>query len=347
MVNFGIIGCGKIGKRHINFLKEMGGVRVLGVADIIEERANKAASICGAQAFNDYQMLLDNPAIDIVNVCTPNGLHAPISIDALNSGKHVLCEKPLCLKVEEADKMIEASKRNNKKLFVVKQNRFNKPIQILKEAIETERFGKIYSMSCNVIWNRHNGYYTEEPWRGTKELDGGALATQASHFLDIMQWIGGNVKSVFAKQDTYTHDIDVEDTGALILRFVSGAIGTMYYTTCAYNKNIEGSIIVLGTRGSAKIGGEYLNKIDYWNVEGYPLLEEGSEKAPQNDYGNYRGSSSKHNVVLRETIKKIIGDESASVIDAIEGKKTVEIIEAAKLSSEIGKEILLPLEREN
>ncbi len=343
MVNFGIIGCGKIGIRHINFLKNMGGIRVLAVADTIPERVKEAADLSNSVAYSDYKSLLADKNIDIVNICTPSGLHAQMSIDALNAGKHVICEKPMALFVVDADKMIEAAKKNGKYLFVVKQNRFNAPIKAVKEAINKNLFGKIYTISANVIWNRRPDYYTEESWRGTKELDGGALATQASHFLDVMQWLGGPVKSVFAKQETLLHNIETEDTGALILKFESGALGTMYYTTCAYNKNIEGSLTILGSKGSVKIGGEYLNKIEHWNVEGFPMPENSTEFSSANDYGSYRGSSSKHDSVFREAIKKIIGDENASHVDGEEAKKSVELIEAARLSSETGKEIQLPL----
>ncbi len=344
MVNFGIIGCGKIGIRHIGFLKNMDGIRLLAVSDVIKEKAKQTSVLCDnkAEIFTDYKELLKNPDIDIVNICTPTGLHAKMSIDALNAGKHVLCEKPMCLNVKEADRIIEAVKANNKHLFVVKQNRFNQPIKILKDALDKGMFGKLYTITSNVMWNRRPEYYKEESWRGTLELDGGALATQASHFIDTMQWIGGKVKCVFAKTDRFLHDIETEDTGAIIIKFESGAFGMMYYTNCAYNKNIEGSITILGTKGSAKIGGEYLNKIEFWNVEGYPLPEKKEESYHGNEL-SYRGSSSKHDQVFREVIKKIIGDENPSIVDALEGKKTVEIIEAVHLSAKTGKEVFLPL----
>lgn len=345
MVNFAIIGCGKIGIRHINFLKNIDGTKVLAVADVIEEKAKQAAASYNStvKVFKDYKDLLKIPDIDIVNICTPSGLHAQHSIDSLNAGKHVICEKPMALKIEDADKMIQAARNNKKYLFIIKQNRFNTPIKILKDALDKNMFGKIYTISSNVIWNRRPEYYTEEAWRGTLHLDGGALATQASHFIDIMQLFGGKVKSVFAKTSRFLHEIETEDTGSIIFTFQSGAHGIMYYTNCAYNKNIEGSLTILGTKGSVKIGGEYLNKIEYWNVEGYPLPKNSEESSPSNDYGSYRGSSSKHDYVFREAIKKIIGDENASIVDAIEGRKTVELIEAVHLSSKTSKEIFLPL----
>ena len=342
MVNFGIIGCGKIGVRHINFLKGIDGTKILAVADTIEERAKNAADSYNSttKIFTDYKELLKMSEIDIVHICTPSGLHAQMCIDALNAGKHVLCEKPLCLNVKDADNVIEAAKRSNKKMFVVKQNRFNVPIRILRDALDKGMFGKLYSINANVIWNRRPEYYQEADWRGTKELDGGALMTQASHFVDMLQWIGGSVKSVFAKTDKFLHNIETEDTGVLILRFESGALGTIYYTTCAYDKNIEGSITVLGTKGSAKIGGEYLNKMEHWNVHGYPLPEHNSTE-------EVYPKSTKHDAVFRETIKKIIGDENASIVDTLEARKTVEIIEAVHLSAKTGKEIFLPLKEED
>jgi UDP-N-acetyl-2-amino-2-deoxyglucuronate dehydrogenase len=344
MVNFAIIGCGKIGNRHVDFLKGMDGIRVLGVADNIEERARNTALFSRSEAFTDYRELLKNPEIDVVNICSPTGLHPQMTIDALNAGKHVICEKPMALKVKDADLMIEAAKRNNKNLFVVKQNRFNRPIEILKDALNKNMFGKLYSLNVNVIWNRTPEYYLQEGWRGTKDLDGGALATQASHFVDMIQWIGGPIKSVFAKTNRFLHNIETEDTGNVLLSFESGAFGSMQYTTCAYNQNIEGSLTVLGTKGTAKIGGEYLNKIEFWNVGGYPLPEESSESYPANEYGSYRGSSSKHDSVLREAIRKIIGDDNAEIVDGSEGRKTVELIEAVHRSAETGKEVSLPLD---
>ena len=343
MVNFGIIGCGKIGTRHVSFLKNMDGVKIRGVCDIVGERANQIAKELKIKSYVNYKELLMDQEIDIVNICTPSGLHAIMSIDALKSGKHVICEKPMALKNIDAENMITAAQESGKKLFIVKQNRYNTPIKTLKAAIDKGRFGKVYSIISNIAWNRHDAYYEEAEWRGTKELDGGALATQASHFLDMMQWFGGDVESVYAKTSTFNHNIETEDTGAIILKYKSGAIGTMYYTTCIYNKNMEGSITVLGTKGTAKIGGEYLNKIEWWNVEGYPLPENTDETAPANDYGSYRGSASKHDYVFREAIKKVIGDENSFVVDGYEGKKSVEIIEAVHRSAETGQEVFLPL----
>ncbi len=343
MVQFGVIGCGKIGTRHLSFLSKMDGVRIRGVADIIESRAQKAGETHNTQYFTNYADLLALDDLDVVTICTPTGHHPEATIAALKAGKHVICEKPMSLSVADADAMIAAATESGKHLFVVKQNRFNLPIRAVSEALNQGLFGKLYTITANVIWNRRNEYYEEEAWRGTLDLDGGALSTQASHFLDTIQWIGGPVKSVFAQTDTFTHDIEAEDTGAVILRFESGAIGTIYYTTCAYDHNIEGSLTILGEKGSVKVGGEYLNKIEHWNVAGSPPPKQLEEQSPANDYGSYRGSASKHDAVFRQAIRKIIGDEEASIVDGHGGRKTVEIIEAVHLSAKTGKEIHLPL----
>jgi len=239
--------------------------------------------------------------------------------------------------------LIHESTKNNVKLFVVKQNRFNAPIVALKDAIDKKRFGKLYLINANVLWNRVPEYYTDSDWRGKLKSDGGTLITQASHFIDLLLWIGGPIASVYAKTDTFMQKIETEDTGVIIFKFLNGAIGTMYYTTCAYNKNIEGSITVMGTKGSAKVGGEYLNKMEHWNVEGYPLEEDKLvEKAPANDYGSYRGTSSKHDAVIQNVVDVLLSDGDVAV-HGLEARKTVEAIEAVYLSAKLGKEVFLPL----
>jgi UDP-N-acetyl-2-amino-2-deoxyglucuronate dehydrogenase len=344
-IKFGIIGCGKIGTRHADFLISNPNAELVAVCDLMEERAKKVAEKgISTRHYTDYREMLDNNIFHIVNVCVPNGLHPQVSIDAMNSGFDVLVEKPLAITVEDGMKMINVARKRNRRLFVVKQNRHNKPIKILKDAINNGNFGKIYMIISNVLWNRRQDYYEEEPWRGTRNLDGGALLTQASHFIDMMQWIGGNVRSLYAHMENFSHDIEVEDTGSVLMKFDNGAIGSINYTTSVYNKNMEGSITVLGTKGTAKIGGEYLNKIEHWNVEGYPLPEESEETAPANDYGSYRGSASKHNEVFNEIIN-LLKNSRGTFVEAEEGLKTVEIIEAAKISAETGKEIQLPLKR--
>lgn len=343
MINVGIIGCGKIGSKHLSFLSNINEIKVNAVCDIIRERAEKASKNVKTNAYSDYADMIKKENLDLVHICVPNGLHAKIAMDCLNAGKNVLVEKPMAMNIDECRKMIEAADKNKKRLFVVKQNRFNKPITLLKEALNNKKLGKIYMIECNVLWNRRPEYYQEAEWRGTKEMDGGALLTQVSHFVDMMQWFGGEVESVYAKMDNHNHpEIEIEDTGAMIIRFKNGIIGNLNYTTCIHDKNIEGSITVLGTKGTVKVGGEYLNKIEIWNVENYPLLSDSEEKAPANDYGSYKGSASKHDEVFKK-VTNILNGKKEECVDGEEGMKTVEIIQAAFMSAETGKEIKLPL----
>lgn len=343
IVKFAIIGSGKIGVRHAQLINENASTKLVAVCDSKEEMAKLLGEKYSCDVYKDYLEMIKRDDIDIVSVCSPSGLHAEMSISCLKAKKHVLCEKPMALNINDADAMLHASAESGSKLFVVKQNRYNAPIVVLKDAIDKKNFGKLLFLNTNVYWNRVPEYYADSDWRGTKKLDGGPLFTLSSHFIDLLIWIGGPIVSVFAKTDTFMQDIETDDTGVIIFKFLNGAIGTMNYTSCTYNKNMEGSITVLGTRGSAKISGEYLNKLEHWNVEGYPLdIERVTEQSPANDYGSYKGSSSKHNLVIKNVVEVLLADGDVDV-DGFGGKSSVEVIEAAYLSAKLGKEIFLPL----
>ena len=247
-IKFAIIGCGHIGKRHAEKMQPIENAELYAVCDAIEENAKSLAERFNCKYFTDYKEMIKDENINVITVCTPNGLHAEMSIDCMNAKKHVLCEKPMALDIAQADAMIKAEKENNVKLFIVKQNRFNPPIKFLKDMVKKNAFEKIYMITSNVFWNRGQEYYDQAKWRGTKRLDGGTLFTQCSHFLDLMIWIGGEVKSVFAKMDTFNHNIETEDTGVVTLKFANGAIGILNYTTCVYKQNIEGSISLIGKK---------------------------------------------------------------------------------------------------
>ena len=339
--NFGIVGCGSIGVRHGDVLSSMQDAQLIAVCDPVKEKADELAKRFGVKAYYDYNEFLQDPSIEVVSICTPSGMHAEQTIAAANAKKHVICEKPMALSLEDCDAMISECAKNNVRLFVVKQNRHNEPIKILKEAIEKEKLGRVYMIIANVLWNRTDLYYKQASWRGTRALDGGALMNQSSHFVDLMHWLGGNVKSVYSQMGTFKQDIEAEDTGSVMLKFENGAIGAINYTTCIYDKNMEGSITVLGTRGSVKIGGKYVNEIEHWNVEGMeaPILKE--EHRP-NDYGFYQGSSANHDKFYRNVLDVLTGKAHNSIVGS-EGKKAVEIILAAKKSAEIGAPVELPL----
>lgn len=324
MRKFAIIGCGRIAERHALQISRM--AKLVAVCDIDIEKAKSLANTYNTVYFDNAQAMLDTmPEIEIVSICTPNYLHAEHSILALNYGKHVLCEKPLAINVTYAQKMIEAAVLNHKKLFVVKQNRYNPPIVALKTLLNDGKLGKINSFQINCFWNRPSEYYVST-WKGKKELDGGSLFTQFSHFIDLLYWLLGDVKSVKANISNFQHaEIDIEDTGVVLFEMNSGAIGTMNYNVNAFKKNMEGSITLFGDKGTIKIGGQYLNTIEYQSIEGQhiDLNELGN---PANDYGFYQGSMSNHDKVY-ENLLKAIEESDNQLASADDGLKTVEIIE--------------------
>lgn len=324
-LRFAIVGCGRIANRHAEHINNQ--AQLVAVCDIDKDKADILATQYNARAYYDInELLAKEKDIDVVSVCSPNGLHAQHSILALRSGFHVLCEKPLATNVHDCGEMIKTAERYNRRLFAIKQNRFNPPVAAVKTAIDEGRFGKIYSIQLSCFWNRNPQYY-ENSWKGTKDLDGGTLYTQFSHFIDLLYWLIGDVKSAQAYMDNYDHKgiIEFEDTGAVILEFYNGAIGTVNYTVNSYGKNMEGSLTIFGEKGTVKIGGQYLNELEYQNIEGYKIenLPEGNKA---NSYGTYQGSMSNHDHVYQNLIDVLSNNASIST-SAFEGLKTVEIID--------------------
>ncbi len=325
MLNFAIVGCGRIAQRHAEQIKKIGNLAA--VCDIIIERANALAKQYNANAYYTIEDLLSTEKkIDVVAICTPNGLHAQHSIQSLQSGINVLCEKPLAIKTADCVKMIEVAKQCNKGLFSIKQNRFNPPVEAVKKIIDEGKLGKIFSVQLSCFWNRNAAYY-DSSWKGKKELDGGTLFTQFSHFIDLLYWMIGDISDAKAYTSNYAHQniIEFEDTGVVILKFVNGAIGTVNYTVNSYNKNMEGSLTIFGEKGTVKIGGQYLNELEYQNIEGY-IIDNLPVGNTANNYGNYQGSMSNHNKVYENLIDVLTNNASISA-SAFEGLKTVEIIE--------------------
>lgn len=323
-INFAIIGCGRIAQRHSEHIKNNG--KLVAVCDIDKSKADDMAQKYECQVFyNTLDLLNSGIDIDVVSVCSPNGLHAEHSIAALNAGYHVLCEKPMAINLDDCGEMLKAAERNNKRLFAIKQNRFNPPVAAVKEAIDKGIFGKIYSVQLNCFWNRNEDYYANS-WKGTKEMDGGTLYTQFSHFIDLLYWIVGDVKRSFALTANFAHTgiIEFEDTGVVALEFNNGAIGTINYTVNSYNKNMEGSLTIFAEKGTVKIGGQYLNELEYQSIENFEFkdLPVGNKA---NNYGNYQGSMSNHDKVYENVIDVLCNGASIST-NAFEGLKTVEII---------------------
>jgi len=324
-IKFGIIGCGRIAERHAEHIQNLG--ELAAVCDIKEERLSlfKQKYKCGT--YLDIDVLLDTQQdIDVISICTPNGLHPEHSIKALQKGFHVLCEKPMATSVVDAEKMINESLSSNKRLFIVKQNRFNPPVQAVKEAIENDQFGKIFSVQLNCFWNRNPNYYQSSDWKGSLKLDGGTLFTQFSHFVDLLYYFFGDISEVKGFSNNFDHQgiIEFEDTGMVAIKFYNGILGTINYTVNSYAKNMEGSISIFGEKGTVKIGGQYLNELEYQNFHEFEIMDLPPGNPP-NNYGEYKGSMSNHDKVYANVIDVL---QHAGVIatNGFEGLKTVEII---------------------
>ncbi|MGH7482503.1 MAG: Gfo/Idh/MocA family protein [Longimicrobiales bacterium] len=324
-LKFGIVGCGRIGNRHAGHAANLG--QLTAVCDILPERAENLAQEKGCAAYASTEdMLRNEPDMDVVAICTPNGLHASQTIQALKSGFHVLCEKPMAIRTTDCVEMIKVAEVNNRRLFIVKQNRYNPPIARVKDVIAEGRLGRILSAQLNCYWNRGPDYF-EGSWKGTRDLDGGTLFTQFSHFIDLLYWLLGDVKNVHAFTQNAHHQgmIEFEDQGVAILEFAGGPLASVHFTVNAHGKNMEGSLTIFGEKGTVKVGGEYLNELEYQNIADYRVegLPPGN---PANDYGTYVGSMSNHDLVYKNVID-VLQKGGTIGTNGIEGLKTVQIIE--------------------
>jgi UDP-N-acetyl-2-amino-2-deoxyglucuronate dehydrogenase len=324
-IKFGIVGCGRIAQRHAQHINRYGTLKA--VCDVELDRAHDLAERYSATAYGDIDDLLATEKdIDVVSICSPNGLHAEHSIISLNRGLHVLCEKPMAINIHDCGEMIKTAERSNRRLFVIKQNRFNPPVAAVKKAIDDGVFGRLFSVQLSCFWNRNEDYY-KDSWKGTKELDGGTLFTQYSHFIDLLYWMVGDVKKVSALSANFSHTgiIEFEDTGVVALEFHNGALGTINYTVNSFGKNMEGSLTIFGEKGTVKIGGQYLNELEYQSIDGFEFkdLPVGSSA---NNYGQYQGSMSNHDKVY-ENLIDVLTKDSAISTNSYEAMKTVEIIE--------------------
>jgi predicted dehydrogenase len=325
MIKFAIIGCGRIAQRHAEHIQKVG--QLVATCDIDIDRAKALAKESQAQFFaSPEDLFAAKLAIDVVAICSPNGLHAKHSIQALKAGYHVLCEKPIGLSVAECGEMIQTAEKMNRRLFAIKQNRFNPPVAAVKQIIDEGKLGKIFNIQLSCFWNRNEAYYANS-WKGTKDLDGGTLFTQFSHFIDLLYWMNGDVSEAMAFTGNFTHEgiIEFEDTGVVVLKFENGAIGTVNYTVNSYGKNMEGSLTIFGEKGTVKIGGQYLNELEYQNIEGY-VIENLPKGNTANNYGTYFGSMSNHDKVYENVVDVLLNGASINT-NAFEALKTVEIIQ--------------------
>ena len=334
-----LLGCGRISRNHFDAIAKVDGLSVSAVCDVVGQRAKEAGDKLGVPWFTSYETMLREAPCEVVTIATPSGLHPAHGILAAKAAKHVVCEKPMAITLASADELVHACDDANVKLFVVKQNRLNPPVQLLKRAMDKGRFGKIYLANTTVRWTRPQEYYDQAPWRGTWEFDGGAFMNQASHYVDLMQWLVGPVESVIAKTATLARKIEAEDTGVAVLRFRSGALGCIEVTMLTYPKNLEGSITILGEKGTAKIGGTAVNKVEHWefaDADADDALVEASNTNPTSVYGFG------HEGYYRNVLSVLRGEAVADT-DGRGGRKSLELILGIYQSARTGGEVQLPL----
>jgi UDP-N-acetyl-2-amino-2-deoxyglucuronate dehydrogenase len=339
-LRIGLLGCGRISVNHIQAIKQLSEYYdLIAVCDEVSSRAEEAAIQTGATPYSSYEQMLENEDLDIITLCTPSGLHPEHGILASAKGLHVITEKPMATSLKSADTLIQACEQNGVKLFVVKQNRLNSTLQLVKKAVDNNRFGKIYLATVNVFWQRPQSYYDAASWRGTWALDGGAFMNQASHYVDMLEWLVGDVASVFALTDTNARNIEAEDTGSAVMRFKNGAIGNMNVTMLTYPKNLEGSLTLLGEKGTVVVGGTSVNTIETWEFADKEIEDSQIEEAnytPPSVYGfGHFG--------YYTNVAEVLLDGASPLTDGREGRKSLELIEAIYRSARERREIILPL----
>lgn len=340
MLNFALVGCGRISKRHSELLGNnlIAGARLCAVCDINIEKCKTIANQFGINHYHDMHEMMISEEIDVVVVLTESGNHAKHVIELSRHGKHIIVEKPMALSLKDADQMIAACDAAGIKLFVVKQNRFNVPVIKLREALESGRFGKLVLGTVRVRWCRPQSYYDQDEWRGTWALDGGVLTNQASHHVDLLEWMMGEVESVSAFSTRALANIEAEDTAVVALKFTNGALGVIEATTAVRPKDLEGSISVLGERGSVEIGGFAVNQMKTWNFleetpEDQGVMEKYSVNPP-NVYGYG------HQAYYDHVVDSITNNKK-HLVDGLEGRKSLELINAIYESIETGQEVAL------
>jgi predicted dehydrogenase len=338
-VRFALMGCGRISGKHAEALTgKVAGARLVAVCDVRPERARAVGERCGVPFYADLEELAAREQVDVVNVLTPSGLHAAHAVQVARLKKHVVVEKPMSLTLDDADRMIRECDLNNVRLFVVKQNRYNPPVQLLKQAMDAGRFGTLVLGTVRVRWCRRQEYYDQDSWRGTWALDGGVFTNQASHHVDLLEWMMGDVDSVFAKASTRLVQIETEDTGAAILKFRNGALGVIEATTATRPRDLEGSISILGERGSVEIGGFAVNQMKVWQFQDQTPEDDRVLAAVAAPIANVYGHG---HVAFLQDVVSCIRTKQKALVDGLEGRRSLELINAIYESAETGREISL------
>ncbi|MDX1349490.1 MAG: Gfo/Idh/MocA family oxidoreductase [Putridiphycobacter sp.] len=327
-IRFVVVGCGHIGKRHASMIINNPEAELVGLCDTGDKKTLNLDPFDGVPFFKSLEDLIaSNVQYDVANICTPNGLHSDQAIALLDENKHIVVEKPIGLSKAKCEAVIYKALRNHKHVFAVMQNRYSPPSEWLKKIVEERIIGDIFMVQVNCYWNRDDRYYKKGGWKGVEALDGGTLFTQFSHFIDIMYWLFGDIHNIKGKFNDFTHQhsTDFEDSGFVSFDFVDGGMGSLNYSTAVWNTNLESSITIIGSKGSVKVGGQYMNEVEYCNIENYemPTLPPSN---PPNDYGNYKGSAANHHYIIENVVDTLKGRTTATT-NALEGLKVVDIIE--------------------
>lgn len=330
-IKFGVVGCGHIGQRHASMVQLNSECELVALSDIDSSKKADLENL-NVPFYEDLEEMLKNhPEMDVLCVCTPNGLHFEQSALALDYMKHVVVEKPMGLSRANCENLIFKSLHVSRQVFCVMQNRFSPPSVWLKEMVNSDALGKIFQVQVNCYWNRDDRYYykngIKHPWKGTKNLDGGTLFTQFSHFVDLMYWIFGDIENIHARLNNFNHQhsIEFEDSGIVSFDFVNGGMGCINYSTAIWDTNMESSVTVIAENGTIKVGGQYMNEVEYCHVKDYKF-EPLPPSNPANDYGHYKGSANNHPFVFENVVDVIRGRKPIST-NALEGMKVVDIIE--------------------
>ena len=327
-IKFAVIGCGHIGKRHAAMIQQNPDCLLSALCD------DRPQETLGLEPFNAIPFFIDinsllqaNIPLDVVTIASPNGLHEQHALQALNANKHVIIEKPMALTKAGCERIIYRSLQKHKQVFCVMQNRYSPPSVWLKNLVEEGVLGKIFIVQINCYWNRDDRYYKKDNWHGKKDLDGGTLFTQFSHFIDLMYWCFGDITNIQTRLNNFTHQhsTDFEDSGFVNFDFLEGGMGSMHFSTAVWDKNFESSITVIGENGSLKIGGQYMDKVEYCHIKDYEMPEL-APHSPPNNYGEYKGVAANHHFII-DNVVKVLRGESSITTNALEGMKVVDIIE--------------------
>ncbi|RYZ96558.1 MAG: Gfo/Idh/MocA family oxidoreductase [Sphingobacteriaceae bacterium] len=338
IIKFAVIGFGHIGRRHATIISEYPGAKLVSIIDSDPDAFIHSLYPEGVTLFPSLEeFLTSGPTVDAICIATPNNSHCSHALLALEHGLHVIIEKPMGLSREQCEQVLYRSLKMSRHVFVVKQNRYSPPSRWMKEVVSNKTIGNVFMVQINCYWNRDDRYYIPSQWKGTIAQDGGTLFTQFSHFIDIMYWVFGDIKDIHSTFADFSHQdlTEFEDSGLVQFSFINGGIGSINFSTALYDKNMESSITVIGSKGSFKIGGQYMNEIEYCHIKDYELPEL-EQTNPPNDYGPFKGSAANHHYVIENVVNTLKGEDTITV-NALEGMKVVDIIERIYASRDLSK----------